>query len=202
MAEQACRILHEGEAVQDAYDAGAEVALAAVGIEQLPELGRRQCDGHGVDREVAPQQVLADRRMLDGRQRSRVLVVLGAGARHVNALVARDDDRRAERAMCMHPPSQPLGQRVGEPDPVALNRQVDVEGRLTQQQIADGAADKVDPFLLVACRPNRVPHVPQPRSGEETVAQVRRGAAPLVGPVGTEVRNRLRSQAPPAWPPM
>ena len=123
----------------------AEVAGAAVGVEQQAELGRQQRHRHRVDGEVAAVQVLPDRGVLDRR---------AARPDTRSALCGRWPRRRAGRRpapprcgtsggrACGRP--KPHGSALGEGDAVALHRQVDVEAGLVQQQVADGAADQVE----------------------------------------------------------
>ena len=168
-------ILDEGQVVQHPHDAAAEVALAAVGVEQQAELGRQQRHGHRVDGEVATVQVLADRGVLDRGQGCRVLVVLGARAGHVDAQVAGQHHRGVELLVRVHAAVQRRGKALGEGDAVALEGEVDVEAGLLQQQVANGAAHEVDAGVVGGGRgggpqPLQAGHGPQP------VAQV--GRAP------------------------
>ena len=57
--------------------------------------------------------------------------------------VVGHDDGRAELLVRAHVALEPRGQVLGEGDAVALDGDVDVEARLAEQQVADGAADEV-----------------------------------------------------------
>ncbi len=101
--------------------------------------------GHRVDREVAPEQVLAERRTLDGRKRPGCVVELGARRDDVDPLVvAVLHDRRPEPLVRRRATSESLRERVRERDRVALDGDVDVEALLAEEDVANRAADEVD----------------------------------------------------------
>ena len=95
-AEEPGRVVDEGEVVEDPQDAGLQVAKAAEEVDQAPEVLALERDREGVDREVAPVEVLPDRGLLDRGQGARVVVELGAGGGDVDPAPVVDDDRRAE----------------------------------------------------------------------------------------------------------
>ena len=79
-------ILDEAQAVQHADHPVLQVLAPAVEVQQLAPAVGRQAHGQRVDREVAAMQVLLDAAALDGRQRGRVLVELGAGGDEIERL--------------------------------------------------------------------------------------------------------------------
>ena len=137
-AEDPRRVVDEREVVEDAKHAGLEIRATAVRVDQSPEVvGAERC-GHGVDREVAPEEVLAQPRALDRGQRARRVVELGARRDDVDALaVAVRDDRRAEPLVRRRAAAERSRERVGERDRVALDGDVDVEALLAEQEVAD-----------------------------------------------------------------
>jgi hypothetical protein len=172
-AEDARGVLDEGQVVQHPHDAAAEVALAAVGVEQQTELGWEQRHGHGVDGEVPAVQVLADRGVLDRGQGGRVLVVLGAGAGHVDAQVAGQHHRGVELLVRVHAAVQRSRKALGEGDAVALVGEIDVEAGLLKEQVAHGAAHEVE-ARVVGGRSGGGPQALQTGHGPQPVAQVGR----------------------------
>ncbi len=84
-AQQAGRIVEKAPFVQDPQTPGLEVDERPRQRQQLSRRAGREAQGDRVDREIAPAQILADRRGLDQRQRARGLVLLRARPRHVDA---------------------------------------------------------------------------------------------------------------------
>ena len=131
--------------MQHADPAGDEVAPAAERIEQPAEVVAPKGGSHGVDREVAAVQVVPDGRVLDGRQRRRRVVELGAGGDDVDALpVAVEHDGGAELLVGAYASVELLRDPPRQRDCVALDRDVDVEAVLAEQDVADRAPDEVD----------------------------------------------------------
>ena len=146
-AEDPRGVLDEAEVVEHDDAAGQEVLPSAEVVEEVAEGLGLERHRHGVDGEVAPGEVAADAGVLHLGQRARVGVRLGPGGGDVDAQPVRpvvgDDDRGAELLVRAHVPLEPGRQLGREGDAVALDRQVDVEPGLAQQQVADGAADEV-----------------------------------------------------------
>src|SRR5690606_27918987 len=82
--QDARRVVHKAQAVQHADNPGAQVGLATVEVQKLPEMARVQADSQRVDREIAPVDVVLDAAALDLRQHSRRVVELGAGAGEID----------------------------------------------------------------------------------------------------------------------
>ncbi len=66
--EDARGIVDERQVVEDADRPRLQVAPPTEGVDQPASILTLQRDGHRVDREVAAEEILADRRMLDRRQ--------------------------------------------------------------------------------------------------------------------------------------
>ena len=144
-AEDPRRVVDEREVVEDAQNACVEVASAAERIDEAAEVVRGKGRSHGVDREVPPVEVLAEPRALDGRQRAGGVVELGPRGDDVDALaVAVRDDRGPELVVRRRTTAERPRERVGEGDRVSLDRDVDVEALLAEQDVPDRAADEID----------------------------------------------------------
>ena len=90
-------------------------------------------------------------------QRRRRRVRLTAGGDDVDVLPSPYmDDRGTELAVRPAAAAELRGQRPRELDRVALDRDVDVEVRPAEQDVADGAADEVDAGVRLR-RPGRGP---------------------------------------------
>ena len=99
-----------------------EVAPPAEGIDQAAQVVALQRDRHRVDREVAAEEVLPDRGVLDGGQRCGRVVELRPCGDDVDALaVAVDDHRCAELLVGTHTAAQSVGERLRERNCVALD---------------------------------------------------------------------------------
>ena len=104
--------------------------------------------GHRVDREVPAEEVVFDRARRDGRKRARGLVRLRARCDDVDPLVvAVEDDGGAELVVRPHAPGECFRERSREGDRVAFDGDVDVEARLSEQDVPHGAADEVHPAV-------------------------------------------------------
>src|SRR5580765_7565621 len=137
-----------------------EVAPALEWINQPPGGLARESDRHGVDGEVAPEEIVLDRRGLDAWERGRGLVALAAGGDHVDVVaIPVLDDGRSEGVVWPDAAGELLSKHLGELLPVALDGEVDVEGRLAEQDVPDRAADEVD--AAPPDRRHRVEHGPQ-----------------------------------------
>src|SRR5215211_2517231 len=144
-SEDPGRIVDEREVVEEADRLRVEVAASVERVDESAEVLALERDGHRIDREVAAEEVLADRRVLDARQRRRRVVELRARGDDVDALVvAVHHYGRAELAVGPHASAEAVGDGARERDCVALHRDVDVEVRLAEQDVAHGAADEVD----------------------------------------------------------
>ena len=166
--EDAGGILDEAQIVQHADDSVAQVAVSAEEVDDRAEVLPAQRDGHGVDGEVAAEQVLADGGVLHARQRGRVVVELGARGRHVDVerlatrahpggRLSQDVGRekhhgRLELAVRADPPPELSGQTGGERDAVALDGYVHVDVGLVQKEVADESAHQVDPGEILRQR--------------------------------------------------
>src|SRR5919106_2681172 len=135
-AEDPRRVVDEREVVEDAEDARLQVGTSAEGIGEPPEVRLLERHGHRVDREVPPEEILAQPGPLDRRERARRVVELGARRDDVDAAAASIlDDRRSELRVRRDAPSQRLRERARELDRVSLDRDVDVEALLAEQDV-------------------------------------------------------------------
>ncbi len=156
-AEDPRRIVDEREVVEHAQRPLLEVAAAAERIDEPAQVLRRQRDRHRVQGEVAPEEILADGRSLDRRQRRRGVVELRPGRDEVDVLgVAVRDRGGAELLVRPDAPSERLREPAAERDRVALDRDVDVEPRLAEQDVAHGAADEIHALRPLAERRDRL----------------------------------------------
>ena len=187
-AEDASGVVDEREVVEHADRPRLEIAPPAEGIDEPAEVGALERDRHRVDREVAAEQVLPDRGVLDGRQRGRSVVELGARGDDVDALViAVEDDRRPELLVRAHAAAERVGQRLRERDRIALDCDVDVEAALAEQDVADGSADEVDALERLGHGGDRLEHGLQALEPRQLGGQHR---------PGLDGRRRLLAQRP------
>ena len=134
-----------------------KVHSASERIEEPAERGGLQRHGHGVDREIATEEILAQPGAFDGRERPRRVVELGARRDHVDSVALPvEDDRRAELPVRRDAASERCGERARELDRIAFDRDVDVEPLLAEKDVADGAADEVDGLGAIAERRHRI----------------------------------------------
>ena len=89
--EDARGVLDEAEVVEYPDRTLPKVAQASEEVDHGAEVRSPQGDGHGVDGEIAPEQVLSDRGVLHPGQRGRIVVELGArgGDVHMEGLARR-----------------------------------------------------------------------------------------------------------------
>ena len=168
------RVVDEREVVQDADHAGVEVGPAAERVDEPPEVVALERDRHRVDREVAPEEVLADRRVLDGRERRRRVVELGPRRHDVDAAaVAVEHDRCAELRVRPHAAVERFCERLRELDGVALDGDVDVEALLAEKDVADRPADEVDALVALADGRDRLERGREVLQALELAEQVR-----------------------------
>ncbi len=169
-----------------------EVAQAAERVGDRAEALRVDARGHRVDREVAAEQVLPQRRALHRGQRARRRVVLGPRARDVDVQRPREHDHRgAETPVHLHSRAEPLRRRLGERHPVALDDDVHVEVGPAEQHVAHEAAHHVraHPEVLgeLADRPQRAEGLSGQQRFEVREEPLGRLAA-LLGHAAVEVR--------------
>jgi len=139
--------------VENADPLRLEVAAAVEGVDEAPEIGAFQRSSHRVDREVPAEEIFADRGVFDCGQRCWSVVELGAGRDDVDApAVAVEHDRSAELLVRPHPAVERVGERLSERDRVALDRDVDVEAALAEQDVAHRSTDEVDTLVRLADR--------------------------------------------------
>ena len=169
-AEDPRRVVDEREVVEDAQHACVEIRPATVRIDEPAEVVDTEGGRHGVDREVAPEEVLAQTRALDHGQRSRRVVELGARRDDVDPLaVPVRHDRRAEPLVGRCAPAERSCERVGERDRISLDGDVDVEALLAEEDVADRAADEVDAVSALAQLSDRIGDVAQARTRPKLV---------------------------------
>ena len=152
-AEDPRGVVDERQVVEDAEQARLEVGPPAEGVDQPPEVGGLQRRRHRIDREVAAEEVLAQAGALDRRQRRGRVVELGARRHDVDArIVPVRHDCGAEPLVRRGAAVERVGERPRELDRVALDRDVDVEALLAEQDVPHRAADEVDALRAVAER--------------------------------------------------
>jgi hypothetical protein len=143
-AQQARGVVDEARRMEHAHTPRAQVRLAAVRVVERAAVRARQPDGHCVDREVAPREIVGERGELHVRQRARAGVALAPRARQVeDEPVVGADCRGAEALVRGGPPAEPRGQLPGRGQGVALERDVEVHRVRAEHQVAHGAADQV-----------------------------------------------------------
>jgi len=160
--------------VQHADAARLQVAQAPVIVEQLAVAAAIQADGHGVDGEIAPVEILLDRGAFDLRQLGRALVELGARGdkvergRHAGGRVLVEDDLGgAEARMAAHPRAERAGEFLGHADGVPLDDEIQIQRRRAEQEVAHEPADDVQGIA------HAVRHVP--RGDQERAQTLRQG---------------------------
>ena len=170
-AEDPRRVVDEREVVEDAQHACVEIRPAAVRVDESAEVVDTEGGRHGVDREVASEQVLAQAGALDHGQRSRSVVELGARRDDVDPLsVPERHDRRAEPLVGRCATAEHSCERVGERDRISVHGDVDVEALLAEEEVADRAADEVDAVSALAQLRDRVGDAAQARTRPKLVA--------------------------------
>ena len=98
--EDARRVFHETEAMQDTDDAVFQIPLPSVKVEQDAALSWVEGNGQRIDREVTTIQVFLNRTPFNGRKRGRIFVVFGSGGRDIQFAAAfQGDHRRPETVM-------------------------------------------------------------------------------------------------------
>ncbi len=175
-AEDPRRVVDERQVVQHAQQACLQVGAAAERIDEASEVVRGERRGHRVDREVAPEEVLAQARPLDGRERTGRIVELGPGRDDVDALaVAVRHDRRPELPVRRR--ATPEGSRkcVRELDRVALDGDVDVEALLAEEDVPNRPAHEVDAVGAIRESTDRLEHCRQPRRRAKLAGDARGG---------------------------
>ena len=143
-AQQPGGIVEERPVVQHAQAPRLEVLARP---RQPDQLAVREVQGDRVDAEVAPLQVLADRRAeLDLGEQAPAAVALAAGAREVEDRAIGKLDRGRPEPLVLDDTTAGAachGHRV------ALDHEVELVWLAFQQQVAHGAADHVDGILAL-----------------------------------------------------
>ena len=146
--EDASRVVEKRSVVEHPNTSGFEIRPAFERIDEPAPVVSGQRRGHRVDREVPPEEVVFDRTRRDGRERARGLVRLRARGYDVDPLVlAVEDDGGAELVVRPHAPAECFRERCREGDRVAFDGDVDVEARLSEQDVPNRAADEVHPAV-------------------------------------------------------
>jgi hypothetical protein len=118
--------------------------------------------------------MVKSRRNRSSRQRGGRLVELGACGDDVHALIlAVEHDGGAELVVDVHAAGERAGELAREGDAVPLHGDVDVEAALAEEDVADGAADQVDPLVVLADRRHRLEDGREPVEAGELVCQRR-----------------------------
>ena len=109
----------------------------------MPQVVAREANGHGVDGEVAPPQVLGQGSGLDPGERSGLVIGLAARGGQVEGPPPGAHGGRAEALVLAGVASQRGGQLTRHPAGVTLHGQVQVHRHPAQQQVAYRAAHEV-----------------------------------------------------------
>ena len=150
-AQDAGGVVDEREAVQHPQRLVLEVAPAAEEIDQIEARLRSQADRQGIDREVAPEEVLPQGRRLHLGERRGLPVKLAPGRGHVDVeILGIDHHRREEGAMGAQPAAEGLGQEPGEFDPIPLDHHVQVPVLPFEQQVARETAHEIGRHAVLA----------------------------------------------------
>ncbi len=141
-------VVAEAVRAQRAQAARGEVLEAAERIEQLAASRPRHAEGDGVDAEIAPREILVDRRAgAHLGQRAGPRVALAAQPREVDPLPAQLDPCGGEARLPMHRDdlaasvAQPRRRRGGEGGGVPTAGEVQLGRRDAGCEVADRAAD-------------------------------------------------------------
>ena len=148
---------------------GVEVAQATVGVDELAGAGSGDPDGHRVDGEITPRQIVEQAARLDDWQRTRAGIALPAGGDEIDVSVGvrQLDHRRPEARMGRHRRAEAVPDGLRQRDRIALDDQVEIVQMLAPEQgVADHAADDAD--LPRQVRPK--PH--QHRVSQELVCEM------------------------------
>jgi hypothetical protein len=163
--------------VQDSQSARGQVALAAEGVQQTTPRGRLQSDRHGIDREIAPSEVLVYRGRAHVRQGARHAITLATGRRDVHAPDPRAigrhaalERRRAEGGVDHQVTARLVRESPPKGDAVALHDEVEVgharsglREDTAEEEIPDEASDCVDRLSLRLRKLARGAQQPEPR---------------------------------------
>ena len=199
--EDARRVVDEREVVEHADDAGARGRRRPPkGSTRSPEVLALERDGHRVDREVAAEEILADRRLLDARAARPDSRRTRCGSwRRRRARRRRQITIAVPNFSCgtARPPSAAASARPNAiPSPsTAMSRS---KRRLAHEDVAHGAADEVDAVerpSLTAWTASKTAREPLERP--QPVGEVRRrGAAPRPTGSPSARRRSLRVTTP------
>ena len=146
------RIVSKAPVVEDADQSRFQVGPAGQRIDDGAEGRLRHVDRDGVDGEIAPRKVFLNGPRLDLGESAGPGVALGPGHRQVDRQRAGLKRGGAEAAVRDDGAPDLIGDGASQSRHVgtALNRQVQVQGLVTQQEVAHRAADEVDALTALA----------------------------------------------------
>ena len=131
-----------------------------------------------VDREVAPREVVLERRAeLHDRQRAGLGIALAPRSGEVERGVRASHRGRAEALVHQHLAAEPLGRPARDDQRVPLDDEVEVARHAAEQQVAHRAADHPDARLSAQRREHRLGR----GQGPESLQEGRRHAGNLEG---------------------
>ena len=120
-----------------------QVLEAPERVVEVAEVVPGETQGHGVDGEVAPGEVLVEPGGLDHGQRARLRVDLAPGGGEVEQQAVGAYRGRAEALVLARLAAQALGERARHRAGVALHRHVEVHGLRAAQQVAYRPAHQI-----------------------------------------------------------
>jgi len=143
--DRAGRVVGKTAVMQNPDDPTDKVLSTRKRIYELSLVVRVQTDGHGINREITAEQILAYVAPMHTRQRTGHRVDLGAGRRAVDAdpPVRQDNGRGPEPGIGDECSSYSHGKRAGKRDCRGFNNDIDIVTSHAPQQIPHDPADQI-----------------------------------------------------------
>ena len=115
--------------------------------------------------------------------------MLSARGRDIDSQIPGDHDGRMEPLVRVHAPTESGGQRLRERDPVAFHRQIDIEARRIQQQVAHRSTHEIHPVDGLRGDPHRSPQWFELRALAKRISKIR---VPLIRGFGRPPAERCQ----------